>query len=90
MMDLNQYHWVSDSKGRLFLANAPDEHAPLRFNCYCEGHGGSRRLTSHEAGAIHQEALNCQMKPMTFVSSSQGVKFMQQLLQQQVDYSIAV
>jgi len=79
MIDLAQCHWVVDDTNRLFLASAPSLRAPFRFDCFIQSFESPRRLTAVEAQAINQAAIESGMRPMTYVSSDQGIAYIQSL-----------
>lgn len=80
MIDLSQCHWVVDEHNRLFIASAPSLRAPFRFDCFTHSHQLSRRLTVEEAEAIGQAAIDCGVRPLTFLNSDEGICFVQSLV----------
>lgn len=80
MIDLAHCHWVTDDQQRLYLASAPSLCAPFRFDCFTTCPDTQpRRLSAAEAETIAQAAVESGMRPMTFVSSAQGIGLMQRL-----------
>ena len=82
MFDLYQCHWVMDREQQLYITSAPSLQAPVCLDMQCQWREVSRRLDVYESDAIYQAALDANMQPLTYLHSTAGIAFVQQMLAQ--------
>ncbi|MEM6987603.1 MAG: hypothetical protein AAF499_13815 [Pseudomonadota bacterium] len=84
MFDVNSCYWVVDGHGRVNLANAPCQRAPLCVPIGIQTDPAPPTpLTPGQALALQQAAADSQQRSLTFLHSHEGLALIRKMFSEE-------